>query len=113
MTDAVRLSAIAAPQMLQRQPAVTSDPLVRAPAKPADIPKAYRDFEAFILQTFVQEMLPDKSQALFGKGIAGDSWRSMLAEKIARNVADAGGIGIAEQLAGARPSVGALPARKT
>lgn len=59
---------------------------------------AASEFEAFILQSFIQEMLPKDAESVFGKGTAGSVWRSMLSEKIANEVARSGGIGIAERL---------------
>lgn len=59
----------------------------------------FRKFEAASLSTFVQEMLPQKADAVFGEGTAGDVWKSMLAEQIANQMAAGGGIGIAAQLA--------------
>jgi len=67
------------------------------------IPPAYRKFEAFVLQTFIEAMLPRGSAVNFGKGIAGDVWRSMLAEQLGTAVANAGGVGIAKALAKAHP----------
>lgn len=58
----------------------------------------YTKFEAFMLQSFVQSMFPDEGNAVFGKGIAGEYWKSMMAEAIAGKMADAGGIGIARML---------------
>ncbi|MCT8267859.1 rod-binding protein [Afifella sp. JA880] len=63
-------------------------------------PKAGNDpmtgFEAMFLSTFVQTMLPASSDSMFGGGQAGEMWRSMLAQQIATQMAQAGGIGIAE-----------------
>lgn len=67
----------------------------RAAAEP------FQRFEAFVLQTFIQSMLPDNSAAVFGAGQSGEIWKSMLAEQIAAQLAAAGGIGIAEQVGGA------------
>jgi Rod binding domain-containing protein len=39
----------------------------------------------------------------FGKGVAGDVWRSMLAEQLGNAVAKSGGVGIAKFLAAAHP----------
>jgi len=64
----------------------------------------YRQFEAFVLQTFVQSMLPKDASDVFGKGIAGSYWSSMLAEQIAGQVAKSGGIGIAEEIAARHPA---------
>jgi peptidoglycan hydrolase FlgJ len=62
----------------------------------------YRKFEAFVLQTFVESMLPQDASDVFGKGTAGTIWRSMLAEQISNEMAKGNGIGIAKQLAKAR-----------
>ncbi len=73
--------------------------VIKAPAS-GDV---YRKFEAFILQTFVEAMLPKESEELFGKGTAGSVWKSMLAEQLGNQLAKGKGIGIAKQLAAARP----------
>ncbi|MCC8938243.1 hypothetical protein CI1B_12170 [Bradyrhizobium ivorense] len=64
----------------------------------------YRKFEAFVLQVFVETMLPQQTQELFGKGTAGNVWRSMLAEQLGNQLAQGKGIGIAKQLAAAHPA---------
>jgi flagellar protein FlgJ len=69
----------------------------------------YRQFEAFVLQTFIQSMFPKDASHVFGDGIAGSYWSSMLAEQVANQVANAGGIGIADEIAAAHP--GAIGAR--
>ncbi|MGG7516294.1 rod-binding protein [Allorhizobium undicola] len=66
--------------------------------KAADIPKPYKQYEGVILQNFVQSMLPKDSEAVFGKGNAGEIWKSMLAEQIGNTIAERGGIGIAKQM---------------
>ena len=60
--------------------------------------KAYKKFEAFMLQSFVETMFTGDNEAVFGQGIAGDYWKSMMAEAIANKMADAGGVGIARML---------------
>jgi hypothetical protein len=72
------------------------DPMQAADA--AAVPKPYRQFEAFVLQTFIQSILPKDANHVFGDGIAGSFWSSMLAEQVAGQLADAGGIGIAQSL---------------
>ena len=62
----------------------------------------YRKFEAFILQMFVELMLPKDASDVFGKGTAGTVWRSMLAEQIGNEMAKGNGIVIAKQLARGR-----------
>lgn len=74
--------------------------VIKAPA-PGEV---YRKFEAFILQTFVETMLPKQSEEVFGKGTAGGIWKSMLAEQLGAQLAKGKGIGIAKQLAAAHPA---------
>lgn len=76
--------------------------VIKAPAS-GDV---YRKFEAFILQTFVETMLPKESEEVFGKGTAGSVWKSMLAEQLGNQLAKGNGIGIAKQLAAAHPALG-------
>jgi peptidoglycan hydrolase FlgJ len=61
-------------------------------------PKIYRDFEAVYLTNFVQSMLPDESEEVYGKGNAGEMWKSMMAEQLGSTIAESGGVGIAEQM---------------
>ncbi|MEN3396631.1 rod-binding protein [Brucella melitensis] len=70
---------------------------VRPDAQSAASP-AYRKFEAFMLQSFVQSMFTSDTTATFGKGIAGEYWKSMMAEAMANKMADGGGVGIARLL---------------
>lgn len=71
---------------------------VRAAADTESTPAAFRKFEAMMLQSFLQSMLPTESEAVFGEGLAGDMWRSMLAEQIAGVMAERGGIGVADRI---------------
>lgn len=73
--------------------------VIKAPASG----EVYRKFEAFILQTFVETMLPKESEEVFGRGTAGGVWKSMLAEQLGNQLAKGKGIGIAERLAAAHP----------
>ena len=68
---------------------------------------AYEKFEAFVLQSFLQSMLPESSPALFGSGTSGEVWRSMLAEQLGAQLAKSGGIGVAERIAAANPGAAA------
>ncbi|NBN79358.1 hypothetical protein GWI72_13860 [Microvirga tunisiensis] len=52
-------------------------------------------FEAMILQQFVDGMMPDDAASVYGAGMAGSMWKSMLAEQISTQIAARGGIGIA------------------
>lgn len=60
---------------------------------------AYGQFEAFVLQSFVQSMLPKNATNVFGRGSAGEFWKSMLAEKMGDELARSGQVGIARKLA--------------
>lgn len=66
--------------------------------KATDQSASFKKFEAMVLQTFIQNMLPKEGSAVYGEGMAGDMWKSMLAEKLAGAVSGRGGIGIAERL---------------
>ncbi len=73
-------------------------PLIRKDTSQA---KAMEKFEAYFLQTAVQDMLPKNADSVFGTGLAGDMWKSMLAEQLAAEMAKSTKFGIAEKLAGA------------
>ncbi len=64
---------------------------------------AQTKLESVILTQFVQEMLPKDAQSVFGQGYAGDMWRSMLAERVADQMAASGRIGIASRLFANKP----------
>jgi len=66
--------------------------------KAAEMPDEYRKFEASILSTFVNSMMPKESEDVYGKGSAGEFWKSMMSEKIADELSKKGGVGIAEQM---------------
>jgi hypothetical protein len=76
-------------------PVSTTAPL-RQPRSRLD---AYGQFEAFVLQSFVQAMLPKNATNVYGRGTAGEVWKSMLAEKIGEELARSGQVGIAQRLA--------------
>jgi Rod binding domain-containing protein len=81
--------------------------------RPDAVPKSYQHFEAMVLQTFIQNMLPKDGAAVYGKGMAGDMWKSLLAEKVATVVAERGGIGIADRMLSGRYAGEAKPAADT
>jgi peptidoglycan hydrolase FlgJ len=61
--------------------------------------KAYKKFEAYLMQTFVESMLPKNASGIYGSGTAGEIWRSMLAEHVANEMASGTALGIAENIA--------------
>ncbi len=67
----------------------------------APIHAPFRQFEAVVLRSFVESMMPAKNEVAFGKGTAGQIWKGLLADEIGQAVARAGGIGIAKQVAAA------------
>jgi flagellar protein FlgJ len=58
----------------------------------------YRQFEAMALANMLESAMPS-SENFFGKGVAGDTWKSMLIDQIATQMAKRGGVGIADELA--------------
>ncbi|SMC84889.1 rod-binding protein [Rhizobium sp. RU36D] len=66
--------------------------------KVGEVPEVYRQFEGVVLQNFLKSMLPEDSEAVYGKGNAGEIWKSMMAEQIGAEISERGGIGIAEQM---------------
>lgn len=99
-TAADRSTASAAPSEPASPSTAAPVQVIRA-SSPTDV---YRKFEAFVLQVFVETMLPKQSEDLFGKGTAGTVWRSMMAEQLGNQLAAGKGIGIAKQLAAAHPA---------
>jgi flagellar protein FlgJ len=69
-------------------------------------PDAYTKFEAFLIQTFVESMLPSDAPNVFGSGVAGKIWKSMLAEHLANEIAKGTAFGIADKIAKHRNSRG-------
>jgi flagellar protein FlgJ len=65
--------------------------------------KAQVDFEATLLNGFVNEMLPKDASSAYGEGMAGDMWKSMLADQVSRQIAKSGALGIARRLFAAHP----------
>jgi Rod binding domain-containing protein len=61
--------------------------------------ETYRQFEAMALANMLESSMTGSMGDFFGKGVAGDTWKSLLIEKIADQMAKAGGIGIATELA--------------
>jgi flagellar protein FlgJ len=80
-----------------------------APAGKPVTPESFKRFEAMVLQTFIQNMLPKDGAAVYGKGMAGDMWKAMLAERVATVVAERGGIGIADRMLGQHYTAEAKP----
>lgn len=93
-----------APGTFSVDPAATVDAgsvLSRASADKAEASnpaKKYQHFEAMVLQTFLQNMMPKDVESVYGKGLAGDMWKSQMAEQLANVMSKRGGIGIAKSM---------------
>lgn len=61
---------------------------------PSPAAAAAQKFEAFILQTWLEAMLPKEDSGAFGHGTAGGVWRSMMAEHLGAQLAKSGAIGL-------------------
>ena len=82
----------------QASPAAPHNAPDKAPGGKAATPEAFARFEAMVLQTFIQSMLPQDSEAVYGEGMAGEMWQAMLAEQLGATMARRGGIGIADRI---------------
>lgn len=102
------LAGVAKPPGGRVDPGSPPFPAQAATVRPQMSP--YRKFEAVLLQTFVQEMLP-KDENLFGDAASADMCRSMLAEQLADQLAKSGRIGIARMIEKAHGPGGAASAR--
>jgi Rod binding domain-containing protein len=72
--------------------------LAEAPGGPDKLHQAKTQFEAMMLNSFVNELLPKDTAEVFGQGMAGDMWRSMLAEQVSTQIAKSGKLGLARRL---------------
>lgn len=102
--------ALAAAKVTSAAASVASPPPPTLPAgagslRAAAQPKTdtYKKFEAVLLQNFVESMLP-KDDETFGDAASAGIYRSMMAEQLANQIANAGGIGIAKAIEKAHPA---------
>lgn len=65
---------------------------------------AIRKFEAFVLQSWLEMLLPREDTGVFGSGPGAGEWRSLMAEQLGEQVARAGGVGLQRLLAPKRAS---------
>lgn len=72
--------------------------IARTAAAPDKLGQANTQFEAMMLNSFVGELLPKDTGEVFGQGMAGDMWRSMLAEQVSMQIAKSGKLGLARRL---------------
>lgn len=87
-------------------PARTAAPMAaeRAAGTPANAPasplrKQAEQLEGLFLNTLVSQMLSStNSRGMFGGGYAEETWKSMQAEQISNQIAQSGGIGLADTI---------------
>ena len=79
---------------------------VRAePKSPATL--AAEKFEAFVLQTWLEALLPKTEGGSFGTDGSANVWRSMMAEQLGLQLARSGGVGLQKMIAAHPVSPGA------
>jgi len=115
-----RLARLRAGADVSPPPAFTPNPPVANTANPPaqTTPGArsrrqldpYGQFEAFVLQSFLQSMMPRNATSVYGRGSAGEFWRSMLAEKLGDELARSGQVGIARRLSAGSGATQSPPA---
>ena len=81
------------------------NPSVTPGAQETPAHKAAVGLESVLLKNFVDQMLPKDAVGVFGAGVAGDVWKSMLSEKIANEVAKSGALKLAERLFESHPEM--------
>jgi len=55
-------------------------------------------FEAMVLGSFIGNMLPKQADSVYGQGLSGEMWQSLMAQQLGDVLAARGGIGIADRL---------------
>ncbi len=84
----------------RRQIAVMSGAPAPTGAGPSnDRAKALKGVEELVLQRLVEAMLPKEDSGVFGSGTAGDVWRSMLAEQLAKQIGKTVDLGLKKSAA--------------
>jgi hypothetical protein len=93
----VEFQAVLASGNLSLKAPLASAALFQA-VHPAKRGNPYEQFEATVLKSLFELMLPAKATSVFGSGFAGEVWRSMLADSLAGVAGKAGVAGIARSL---------------
>jgi peptidoglycan hydrolase FlgJ len=83
-------------------PATPQIPVVRpsTPSDPAKVWKAAQDFEGMVLGEFLKPMFEttESKNPLFGGGEAEKTWKPMMVSEIGKQMAAAGGLGLASSI---------------
>ena len=86
-------SSVPLPSGMSYQNPVASLNEKQTPARKAEV-----GLESMLLKSMIDEMLPKEASDVYGGGVAGDVWKSMLSEKIAEQIAKSGALKIGERL---------------
>jgi peptidoglycan hydrolase FlgJ len=96
---------LSAPGIDQKALALSSAPPLGSPARggkgsdPKDIDKAAREFEAVFLSQMLSHMWQGvEADTNFGGGEAENTWRGLMVEEYGKQIAKAGGLGMADQI---------------
>jgi hypothetical protein len=95
------VASLAAPARVQ--PYGLAGRAIKTAQTPAQ--KAAVGLEATMLKSFVDQMLPKDATHVFGAGVAGDVWKSMLSEHIATELAQSGKLKLASRLFETHPDL--------
>jgi Rod binding domain-containing protein len=76
------------------------DQTVLGPPKDPKAWKAAKDFEAMALGEMLTPMFETvkSSEGIFGGGSAEDTWKPMMTQELAKQIAHSGGLGLAEPI---------------
>ncbi len=74
------------------------NPVVSLTERETPARKAEIGLEGMLLKNMIDQMLPKDASDVYGAGVAGDVWKSMLSEKIAGEIAKSGALKIGERL---------------
>jgi hypothetical protein len=105
LSDVTRAASPGSATKLPLDP-LSGTPPTRARDQIKGTMNAYQKFEALLLQSFIEEMLP-KDDELYGDKISSGPYRSMMAEQLANQFEKSGGIGIAKAVEAKHPPLNA------
>lgn len=94
ISRAARFEAVTGPEMR----AADKNMNIHSETKSQSLVAAQK-FEAFILQTWIEALLPKTEGGSFGTDGSASIWRSMMAEQLATQLARGGGVGLQKIIA--------------
>ncbi len=99
-TASARLSSAATPDVSYNNPQAWTSKIPASGDKAANVKVG---LESVLMKSFVDQLLPHDAAEVFGHGVAGDVWKSMLSDKIAAEVAKSGALGLDKKLFATHP----------